>query len=95
MTIKQMNEIKDLRGLLPHVAFALRVLMLTDDRSLPAAPQPEWPAGTTLPGNPGVAFRVAYDDALLYLCWSGKGAGPLANDVQDVAVTLHETNGSR
>ena len=44
----------------------------------------EWGDGLTLPSNPGVAFRLAYDSKNLYLCWTGRGAGPLANDGSDV-----------
>jgi hypothetical protein len=43
----------------------------------------EWPEGTLLPGIPDVSFRLAYDADRLYLCWTGKGVGPIANDGQD------------
>ena len=44
----------------------------------------EWPEATKLPSNPEVAFRMAYDDENLYLCWTGKDVGPLANDGHDL-----------
>jgi hypothetical protein len=44
----------------------------------------EWPDAMPLPGNPAVTFRAAYDATTLYLCWTGKGVGPLSNDGQDM-----------
>ena len=40
----------------------------------------EWPPAAVLPGNPSVSMRLRYDSKCLYLCWSGKGVDPIAND---------------
>ena len=45
----------------------------------------EWPEAAKLPSNPAVAFRMAYDAKNLYLCWTGKGVGPLVNDGHDLS----------
>jgi len=44
----------------------------------------EWPLEVKLPADRNVAFRLAYDNTNLYLCWTGKGVGPLRNTPDDL-----------
>lgn len=44
--------------------------------------QDEWPNATQIrDGN--LSFRIAYDNANLYLCWAGKNVGKLSNSGED------------
>ena len=69
---------------------AARALQLTAERMArpPAidgdrAPH-EWrSAPATLPGRDDVSFSVGFDDQALYLCWQGRGLGPLKNNGDD------------
>ncbi len=69
------QEIDMFEGHPPLIDGVLGLGALVGERREPG----EWPEPITLPGNPDIGFRMAYDTQTLYLCWTARGEAPLRN----------------